>query len=308
MAKFRRVAVLMGGPSSERDISLESGKAVANALRIAGYEALEVVVGTDASFSLPEGVDAAFPALHGAWGEDGGAQKALEKLGVPYVGCRPAEAETSFDKILSRAAFEKHSVPIPPGAVLHIESPESAAPAPPLPFPLVVKPPRQGSSVGVSIVRNFSDWPAAIAKAAQFDTEILVEEFIDGREWTVPVIGMGEPLPVVEIRPGAGWYDFEAKYSDEAGTQYTFPEDSPDPADVALARKAKQVAVEAYHAVGGRDMGRIDMRVTPQGGFFVLENNAIPGCTAHSLLPKAAARAGLSFPALCARLVEGAVI
>ena len=306
MARFHRVAVLMGGPSSEREISLLSGSAVTEALRSAGYDARPVVAGRDCAFELPPGTEAVFPALHGAWGEDGGAQSALEALGVPYVGCRPGAAKVSFDKILSRAAFATAGVPIPEGAVVRAPGAGGKIPDPPLPFPLVAKPPREGSSVGVSIVHDASGWPAAVRKAAECDEEILVEKFIAGREWTVPVIGGGEALPVVEILPAAGWYDFEAKYSDDAGTRYAFPEFGASPEQAALCRRAREIAVAAYRAVGGRDLGRIDMRVADDGAVFVLENNTIPGCTSHSLLPKAAEKAGISFPALCARLVEGA--
>ena len=297
----------MGGPSSERDVSLVSGRAVAAALEAAGYEALPVVVGRDAKFELPAGTEAVFPALHGEWGEDGGAQSALEALGVPYVGCRPAAARVSFDKILSREAFAAAAIPVPRGAVLDFDPARGdAVPEPPMPFPLVAKPPRQGSSVGVSIVRSADEWPEALACAAKYDKQILVEDFIPGREWTVPIVGAGEALPVIEIRPKAGWYDFEAKYSDDAGTQYAFPEDRDDPQERRLSALARSVAVAAYRAVGGKDLGRIDMRVSPGGEIFVLENNAIPGCTSHSLLPKAAEKAGIPFSALCARLVEGA--
>ena len=303
--RFRKVAVLMGGPSSERDVSVESGKSVASALRAAGYEVAEVLVGRDARFELPAGVEAAFPALHGEWGEDGGAQAELERLGVPYVGCRPAAALVSFDKILTREAFARAGVPMPRGLACE-PSAGGTAFDPPMPLPLVVKPPRQGSSVGVSIVRDASQWPGAVEEALKYGPDVLVEEFIPGREWTVPLLGAGEPLPVIEIRPKTGWYDFGAKYSDDAGTEYVFPEESPDPAERALCERARAVAVAAYRAVGGRDLGRIDMRVAPDGGVFALENNAIPGCTSHSLLPKSAAHAGIPFPELCARLVEGA--
>lgn len=303
--RFRKVAVLMGGPSSERDVSIESGKSVAAALREAGYDASEVLVGRDRRFELPAGTEAVFPALHGEWGEDGGAQAELEAMGLPYVGCRPDAARVSFDKTLTREAFARAGVPIPRGGTFFPPA-GGVAWAPPAPLPLVVKPPRQGSSVGVSIVREEAQWAPAVEEALRYGPDVIVEEFVPGREWTVPLLGGGEPLPVVEIRPRTGWYDFGAKYSDDAGTEYVFPEDSADPAERALCERARAVAVAAYRAVGGRDFGRVDLRVAPDGGVFALENNAIPGCTAHSLLPKAAARAGVPFSALCARLVEGA--
>lgn len=303
--KFRHVAVLMGGSSSERDISLLSGRAVAAALREAGCDATEVVVGTDDSFELPPGTEAVFPALHGAFGEDGGVQSALDRLGIPYPGNRAEESRVAFDKIETRKRFAEAGVPHPRGfAIAPGDEPPAA---PPFPFPVVVKPPRQGSSVGVSIVRGAADWLPAVAEARKFDPDVLVEEFVPGREWTVPVIGSAEfpeALPIVEIRPKCEWYDWCAKYSDDAATAYVFPDD--DPSQAALCDRARAVALLAFKATGGRDMGRIDLRVTPEGGVYALENNTIPGCTSHSLLPKAAAKAGISFPELCVRIMEGA--
>lgn len=309
--RFSKVAVLMGGSSSEREISLLSGKAVAAALAEAGFDAAGVVAGKDEKFDLPAGTEAVFVALHGSWGEDGGAQAALEALGVPYTGCRPDESRVSFDKTLSREAFARAGVPIPRGCVVRDprcggDAPDATFPPPPFDPPLVVKPPRQGSSVGVSIVRDASGWTAALEEAFKFGPDAIVEEFIPGREWTVPILGAGEPLPIIEVRPKVGWYDFEAKYSDEAGTEYVFPEDRGDPAEAALCARVRETASAAYKAVGGRGLGRIDLRVSPDGGIFILENNSIPGCTSHSILPKSAAKAGIPFPELCARIVEGA--
>ena len=301
--RFRRVAVLMGGASSEAEISLLSGRAVLGALREAGYEAepVELDRSTNA-FSLPPGTEAAFVAVHGAYGEDGGLQGALDAMGVPYTGSGAEASRVSFDKFLSRAAFEAAGVPIPAGHAL--AAGEDAGDAPRLPLPVVVKPPRQGSSVGVSIVRTADRWRPAVAEARRFDPEVLVETYVPGREWSVAIVG-DEALPPMEIRPKSGWYDWRNKYDDDAGTAYLFPEDDPAE-DRALLARAKEVALAAYRAVGGRGVGRVDERVTPAGEIFVLENNSIPGCTSHSILPKSAARAGIPFPALCARILEDA--
>lgn len=301
--RFRRVAVLMGGASSEAEISLLSGRAVLGALREAGYEAepVELDRATNA-FALPAGTEAAFIAVHGAYGEDGGLQGALDAMGVPYTGSGAAASRTSFDKFLSRAAFEAAGVPVPAGYALAAGEDEGDAPR--LPLPVVVKPPRQGSSVGVSIVRSAAQWRPAVAEARRFDPEVLVETYVPGREWSVAVVG-DEALPPMEIRPKSGWYDWRNKYDDDAGTAYLFPEDDPAESRELLARAA-ETALAAYRATGGRGVGRVDERITPAGEIFVLENNSIPGCTSHSILPKSAARAGIPFPALCARILEDA--
>ena len=299
--RFHTVAVLMGGGSTEREISLLSGEAVLAALREAGYDAKPVVVDRENRFSLPGGTEAAFLALHGAWGEDGGAQAALEALGVPYTGCGVEASRVSFDKTLSRAAFERAGVPVPPGYVIGAGVEEAE---PRIAMPLVAKPPRQGSSVGVSIVRRASEWAPALALARRYDPDVIVERYVPGREWTVPIVGDGTALGVIEIRPRVEWYDWNAKYSDDAGTDYVFPAE--DPANAALAERTEEIALRAYRAVGCRGVGRIDLRVSPDGGVFVLENNSLPGMTSHSLLPKAAAKAGIPFPELCSRILEDA--
>ena len=298
---FHHVAVLMGGGSTEREISLVSGRAALAALREAGYDAEPVVLDERNRFDLPAGAEAAFLALHGAYGEDGGVQAELEARGVPYTGSGVESSRVSFDKTLSRAVFERAGVPVPAGYVLGAGVEEDA---PRIAYPLVVKPPRQGSSVGVSVVRRASEWAPALALSRRYDPDVVVERYVPGREWTVPIVGEGTALPVVEIRPKVDWYDWRAKYSDDAGTDYVFPGD--DPANAELAARTQEIALRAYRAVGARGMGRIDLRIAPDGGIFALENNSIPGLTSHSLLPKAAAKAGISFPELCSRILEDA--
>lgn len=300
--RFHTVAVLMGGSSSERDISMLSGTAVAGALREAGYRVFAVEVDAQDAFALPPEVEAVFIALHGTFGEDGGVQKVLRRLGVPYTGSDAASSRISFDKLLAREAFQAGGVRVPDGAV--VRSDAIAGAAPPW-LPVVVKPPCQGSSVGVSIVKDAAAFPAALAEAAKYGETILLEAYIPGREWTVPIVGE-QVLPIVEITPkiGDGWYDWTAKYQSGGTTVYTFPED--DPANAAIAREVRAQAMAAFKAVGARGVGRIDFRISPEGVPYALELNSIPGCTANSILPKSAAKAGIAFPALCERILESA--
>lgn len=305
--RFNRVAVLLGGGSSEREISLLSGAAVAGALREAGYDAVETEVSRENRFTLPEGTEAVFIMLHGAYGEDGGVQSELDRLGVPYTGSNAAVSRVCFDKQLSREAFAAAGVPVAPGYLLRADVVAGGVvPPPALALPVVVKATRQGSSVGVYIVHTPKEWAAAVRDVFRYGDAAVVETFIPGREWSVPVIGEDTVLPGMEMIPSAarGWYDFTAKYSDDAGTVYAFPEDNP--ADAALVARSREIALQAYRAVGARGMGRIDMRITPEGEIFVLEINNIPGCTHHSILPQAGRKAGIAFPELCSRILESA--
>ncbi len=294
MSRYRKVAVLMGGVSSEREVSLRSGQAVVNGLREAGYDAAPVVLARAAVEGLPAGTEAVFLALHGGYGEDGGVQADLDRLGLPYTGSGAAASRLAMDKVATKRRLTTCGVPTPEYEVL--TAGETSARLEP---PLVVKPPRDGSSVGISLVRNAAEWPAALANARSLEQEVLVERFIAGREWTVGVVG-NEALPAVEVRAAGGWYGFEAKYVSQ-NTQYLFPEDAADRETLARAR---ELALATFKALGARGLGRVDFRVTDDGGLFVLELNSLPGFTASSLLPKAAARAGLSFSALCAKVME----
>lgn len=293
----KRIAVAMGGTSHEAEVSLRSGAAVAEALRAAGYDVLEARLTKDSIDELPRGVDAVFNALHGGYGENGGFQAALDAAGLPYTGPGAAASRLCMDKPAAKAALRKAGVPTPEGAVL----PAAAADfPPPLPLPLVVKPPRDGSSVGLSKVTEPGQWAAAVRLAAAQDArgEALAERFIPGREWAVGVV-CGQALPVLEIVAPDGWYDYHAKYAPGVSRHLFPPED-------ALTREAQRLAVAAAEATGCRGAVRVDFRLSPEGGLFALEVNTSPGCTQTSLLPDAAARAGIPFPALCARLVEAA--
>ena len=296
MARFKKVAVLMGGVSTEREISFLSGKAVLDGLLAAGYDAVPHVLDAEAVGDLPAGVEAVFLALHGGYGENGGVQADLDRMGVPYTGSGAAASRAAMDKILSKELFGRAGIPTAEWAVLR-EGDDRM----PFPAPLVAKTPAGGSSVGVAIAHTEAEWPEALALARRYSPDVLVERFVPGREWTVGIL-CGEPLPLIEIQT-AEWYDFTAKYKAHGSTRYVFPEDAADREAVA---RCSAVARDAFRAFGARGLGRIDLRVTPEGEPFVLELNSLPGFTATSLLPKAAAKAGIPFPELCARVMEAA--
>lgn len=297
MVKYQKVAVLMGGVSSEREVSLRSGAAVAKALREAGRDVTEVILDQPSLDGLVLDCDAAFIALHGGYGENGGVQADLERLGIPYTGPGPVASRIAMDKIETKHVLIAAGIPTPPFAIVGPgDSPEDIA----LSFPIVIKPPRDGSSVGLTCPCDKSDLSAAIAKARAIDPEVLVEEYIPGREWTVAVIG-GEALPVIQISPKGGVYDYASKYTAGA-TVYEALDETP------LTRKCREMALAACNAVGVRGISRVDFRVTDDGHPFVLEINTVPGFTSTSLVPKAAAKAGWSFPFTCARVLDLATI
>jgi D-alanine-D-alanine ligase len=304
--KFRRVAVLMGGVSSECDVSLRSGRAVAEALRAAGVAVEGVVLDRAAIPPLPPGTEAVFLALHGGYGEDGGAQADLDALGMPYTGSGAQASRLAMDKLRTKRVLLEHGVPTPPFDVRGAADNR----LPELPLPVVVKPPRDGSSVGVTRVRSADEWRGALDAARRLDAagEALVEAYIPGREWTVGMLA-DQTLPVVEIRAPDGWYGFEAKYgkpdpaAGRPATEYIFPE---APEDAARVAACQELARRAFRAAGCRGLGRVDFRLAPDNGLYVLEINTLPGFTSTSLLPKAAARAGIWFVELCCRVLETA--
>ncbi|HIV09064.1 MAG TPA: D-alanine--D-alanine ligase [Candidatus Spyradenecus faecavium] len=293
----KRIAVAMGGTSHEAEVSLRSGAAVAAALREAGYDVVEARLTRDAIDEVPRDVDAVFIALHGGYGEGGGIQADLDAAGLPYTGPGAAASRLCMDKPATKAVLRKAGVPTPEGAVV---TAAAAAFPPPFPLPVVVKPPRDGSSVGLSKVTEAGQWPEAVRLAAAQDAqgEALVERFVPGRELAVGVVG-DEALPVLEIVAPNGWYDYHAKYAPGVSRHVYPPED-------ATTREAQRLAVLAARATGCRGAVRVDFRLSPEGALYTLEVNTAPGCTETSLLPDAAARAGIPFPALCARLIEAA--
>ena len=294
MSQRLNIAVMLGGPSAEREVSLRSGAAVAQALRSLGHEVCEVDP-KDGNFTLPRETDVVFLALHGTYGEDGTVQKQLDALGVIYTGCDAESSRIAFDKVLTKKKCIAAGVPTAKFFV--VKSARAAFPEK-FSLPAVVKPVRQGSSVGLQFVERMEDWPPALAEALKFDSEVLVEEKISGRETTVGILG-GEALPVVEVRPKTGSYDYRNKYT--AGcTEYFCPAEF----DAATTAGIQAAALGAFAAIGGRDYARVDVMVRADGEPVVLEVNTLPGMTETSLLPKAAAAAGLDYARLCQRMID----
>jgi D-alanine-D-alanine ligase len=291
--KSLNITVMLGGPSAEREVSLRTGAAVANALRSLGHRVTELDPQTSHWLLLPE-TDVVFLALHGTYGEDGTVQRQLDKLDVPYTGCDAEASRIAFDKVLTKQRCVEEGVPTPKFTL--VDSPNTPWPIRWQP-PVVVKPVRQGSSVGLQFVERVSDWPDALREALRYDTQLLVEERIVGRETTVGILD-GKPLPVVEVRPKQGTYDYKNKYT-PGNTEYFCPA----PFDREITERIQTAALGAFTAIGGRDYARVDVMVR-DGEPFVLEVNTLPGMTETSLLPKAAAAAGLSYEQLCQRMVE----
>jgi D-alanine-D-alanine ligase len=288
------ITVMLGGPSAEREVSLRTGAAVAAALRSLGHEVHELDPQSP-EWNLPPKTDVVFLALHGTYGEDGTVQKQLDALGVPYTGCDAVASRIAFDKVLTKQSCLEACVPTAKFAV--INSASAALPTG-LQLPLVVKPSRQGSSVGLQFVECNEDWSKAIAESLKFDTEVLVEEKIIGRETTVGILG-GKVLPVVEVRPKTGSYDYQTKYTAGA-SEYFCPADF----DAATTKRIQEAALGAFKAIGGRDYSRVDVMVRADGSPVVLEVNTLPGMTETSLLPKAAAAAGMNYAELCQRMID----
>lgn len=313
-----RVAVLMGGVSSEREVSLRSGSAVVKGLQKLGHDALPIDVtsdGFDALDHMPRDVDAVFIALHGRFGEDGECQRRLANLGIPYTGSGPEASARAFDKAWTKKILEGAGVPIARDVLLEwpfratevraaIERARAFADG-----GLVVKPVREGSSVGVTICRGESPTRTlalasrAAWKARTFEQPVLIEKFVAGRELTVAILG-GVALPPIEVVPALAFYDYKAKYDPSSGTRYRV---APDDLPPGVGERVQQAALAAHQALGCEDVSRIDVRVDEKGEPFVLEVNTIPGLTATSLLPKAAGAAGIGFEELCERLVKRAI-
>jgi len=294
MAQHLRIVVMLGGPSAEREVSLSSGAGVAKALRSLGHGVVELDP-QKPDWVLPPQTDAVFLALHGTYGEDGTVQAQLDKLGVPYTGCGAEASRIAFDKVQTKHRCVAAGVPT--AKFLVVESVKTPWPLGWQP-PLVVKPVRQGSSVGLQFVERVAEWKSALREAFRHDSQLLVEEKIVGRETTVGILD-GVALPVVEVCPKAGAYDYRNKYT-AGNTEYFCPADF----DAVTTKRIQDAARGAFHAIGGRDYSRVDVMVRANGEPVVLEVNTLPGMTETSLLPKAAAAAGVSYPELCQRMVN----
>ena len=285
---------MLGGPSEEREVSLNSGAAVARALRSLGHIVHELDPVTP-DWTLPAPTDVVFLALHGSYGEDGVVQGQLEELGVPYTGCDSEASRIAFDKVLTKQRCLAAGVPTARYAVF--KSAGAPFPADWQP-PVVLKPVRQGSSVGLQMVDDARDFPRALVETLRFDSEALMEERILGRETTVGILE-DEALPIAEIRVKQGPFDYKNKYTPGAAEHFC-----PADFDATATRRIQQTALAAFRAVGGRDYGRVDVMVRPNGDPVVLEVNTLPGMTSVSILPEAAAAAGLNYPALCQRMLD----
>lgn len=299
---YGRIAVLMGGPSLEREISLRSGIAVYTALKERGHHVTAIQIPNTTVAQLYSyiisglsQIDIAFIAMHGAFGEDGTIQYILEQLGIPYVGSDIEASRLGMDKVASRELFKKAGLNVPQYEVINKQNGLKFTH-----YPLVVKPASQGSSIGLSIVEHDTDLRAAIQTAFKFDKRVIVEEYIEGRELTVGILGE-EPLPVIEIVPKDKLFSFECKYK-QGMTDYLVPA----PIDEDIALLAQKSALTAHNAIGARHLSRVDM-IWKDNDVFILEINTIPGFTSTSLFPKAAKQAGLEFADLCEKLLELAV-
>lgn len=299
-----RILLLAGGDSAEREISLNSGLGVAAALDALqlDFELLDPALTDLHRFCWQPG-DIAFVALHGGSGENGEIQAILEAAGVPYTGSGPAASQLAFSKSAAKLRFQQNGVPTPPFVLIHHSDSESRLheQAQRIGYPLVIKPDQQGSSIGVTIVHSPDTLTAAADECFRYGSFGIIEQAIPGSEWTLGVLD-DDCLPLIKIETDKTFFDFCAKYEDDA-TRYLLDFDEPAAVTAAITA-AGQAACRAVGTVG---VARVDLRLNPEGRPFVLEVNTVPGFTDHSLVPKAAARAGISFPELCRRMLESAL-
>ena len=301
---FGRIGVLMGGPSSEREISLKSGKAVYEALNKAGIDVVEIDITTDNAeenikLISSYNIDCAFLALHGRFGEDGTIQKILEQIRLPYTGSGIIASRLAMDKVASRKIFEANNLYIPKYGVISRISYDSGIDINgKLKMPLVIKPVTHGSSIGLSIINKRRDLRKAMDLAFEYDERIIIEEYVKGRELTVGILDESA-LPVIEIIPKKGFFDFEAKY--RAGlTEYVVPAEL----DESFRQRVQEAALTAHKLLGCFGCSRVDIILNENNLPYVLEVNTIPGMTATSLLPKAAGNIGIKFDQLCITLIN----
>ena len=297
---FGKVAVLVGGKSAEREVSLKSGGMVLNALRSRGVDALPfdpAERGLDAL--IGERFERAFIALHGRFGEDGTVQGVLEWLGIPYTGSGVLASALAMDKLRTKLLWHAEGLPTPPYAVLTKDS-DLRAVARKLGVPLMVKPASEGSSIGMSKVRSAARLDEAYALAVNYDRVVIAEKFIDGTELTAGILG-DQVLPLIKIETPRDFYDYEAKYIAD-DTRYIVP----CGLSAARERDMQALCLKAFRALGCRGWGRVDLMLNRQGRPFVLEVNTVPGMTDHSLVPKAARAVGMSYEDLCLRILEAA--
>ncbi len=282
------IGVLMGGLSPEREVSLVSGNAVLEALERKGLNGIGIDVSNDIAFSLEKNkIDIACIALHGVYGEDGSIQGLLEYAKIPYTGSGVLASALAYDKVKSKE-------------ILVFCREERGKQERILDFPVVVKPSNQGSSIGVSIVREEKEWEAALELAFSYAKEILVEKFIEGKLLAIGMNGE-QPMPIVHIRPKSGFYDYESKYT-SGRTEYSCPAEL----SIEETQRCKDIAVQVYRTLRGTGMPRVDVMLDAKGVPYVLEMNTIPGLTPTSLLPMAAKQSGLEFDDLVVEILKSA--
>ncbi len=307
-----RILVLMGGTSSEREVSLNSGRSVAQGLKSKGHEVVEYDLNPDQGRDISDlleqvtdSIDVVFIALHGGCGEDGTIQALLNLAGVPYTGSGVRSSALCMDKIATKIFFEYHRISTPPwfsvsahdwdmdgtlGVIQRIGG-----------FPVVVKPADQGSTIGVSIIKGADDLENAIDLARNYSARVVVERYIEGRELSVPILGK-QALPIIEIRPKQGFYDYTRKYTRGMTTYHC-----PAPIDEKVAMRIQSDALKAYTILGCSDFGRVDLRLSNDGEPYFLEVNTIPGMTETSLVPMSAEAVGISFAELVDQIVASAI-
>ncbi len=300
-----RIGVLLGGPSSERSISIKSGNAVYGELLSLGYDVIKIDVKDIPSFTkeiVVSGINVAFIALHGRFGEDGGVQQLLDEAGILYIGSGPQASRIALDKIASKEVFIEHNIPTPNYIVLANDQRESFLRGnnlPVFPLPFVVKPSKEGSSIGMSIVRAYDMIAMALDEAFRYDDKIIVERYIEGDDVTVGILDE-TPLPVVSIKPKEEFYNFEAKYTNGM-SEYVVPAHLSE----RTTKRVQQLALSAHQALGCDSFSRVDMLISKQdNSISVLEVNTIPGLTLSSLLPKAAKAAGIDFGQMCVEMIR----
>jgi D-alanine-D-alanine ligase len=297
--QHKRVGVIMGGTSREREISLKTGRAILKALREEGYQAVGIEVSSDlVTRIIAERFDVAFIALHGRGGEDGTLQGLLELLQIPYTGSGVLASALAMNKIKAKEIFSYHGIPTPEFIPLQ----GGTVAEPPFPPPWVVKPASEGSTIGIDIVMDRAGFRAAVERARSYDQEVLIERFINGKELTVAIL-KGEPLPVIEIVPKKGFYDYQAKYT-PGQTEYICPARISDQHHAEVQR----IGLRAYHALGCSGCARTDIFLSEKGEVFVIEVNTVPGMTETSLVPKAAAHVGISFNRLVETILDDASV
>lgn len=297
-SKFGKVAVLLGGKSAEREVSLDSGTAVLEALVRSGVNA-EAFDPQERSVTELVNYDRAFIVLHGRGGEDGQIQGALEWLNVPYTGTGVQGSAIGMDKVKTKQVWQGSELPTAPYRIVTKDS-DAADIVNALGLPLIIKPVHEGSSIGMSKVEKIEDFAEAIAKATEHDAVVMAEKWITGREYTIVVLN-GQALPVIRLEPpqDVAFYDYEAKYQ-RNDVQYGIPCGLTE----AEEQQLKALSLRAFQAVGASGWGRIDAMQDEQGNFWLLEVNTVPGMTSHSLVPKAAAAVGYSFDELCVAILE----